>query len=156
MTPGELDATYRVQLVASLTSGQAERQPIIDMLQWMDRRKGGRLSARQAARTWIWSDLHLDHADAVWCFGRPLRSVEGMRRALLEAWRQTVDETDVVICLGDVTVGPASPAIDEALAALPGEKIFYWARSPDKSGLAIRGARRTPGPTQTRALSTSH
>ena len=47
-----------------------------------------------------------------------------MRRALLAAWRQTVDETDVVICLGDVTVGPASPAIDEALAALPGEKIL--------------------------------
>ena len=47
-----------------------------------------------------------------------------MRRALFEAWRQTVDETDVIICLGDVTVGPANPPIDEALAALPGETIL--------------------------------
>ena len=109
----------------SLMSGHAERRPILEMLQSMDRSKGGRLSANQAARTWIWSDLHLDHADVVWCFDRPFRSVEGMRRALFEAWRQTVDETDVIICLvGDVTVGPANPPIDEALAALPGETIL--------------------------------
>ena len=46
-----------------------------------------------------------------------------MRQALFQAWRQAVVETDVVICLGDVTVGPADPAIDAALAGLPGEKI---------------------------------
>ena len=47
-----------------------------------------------------------------------------MRRALVEVWQQTVDATDLVICLGDVTVGPARRAIDEALAMLPGDKIL--------------------------------
>ena len=47
-----------------------------------------------------------------------------MRRALVEVWQQTVDATDLVICLGDVTVGPARRAIDEALAMLTGDKIL--------------------------------
>ena len=29
-----------------------------------------------------------------------------------------------VICAGDVTVGPPSPAIDKELAGLPGEKVL--------------------------------
>ena len=47
-----------------------------------------------------------------------------MRPALVEVWQETVDATDLVICLGDVTVGPARRAIDEALAMLPDDKIL--------------------------------
>ena len=47
-----------------------------------------------------------------------------MRRALVELWQETVDATDLIICLGDITVGPARRAIDEALAMLPGDKIL--------------------------------
>ena len=124
MTPAALDAAYRAELVGSLMSGHADKRQSMEMLQWMHGNRGGRLSASQAARAWIWADLHLDHADVVWCFDRPFRSVEGMRRALLETWRETVGDNDVIICLGDVTVGPARPAVDEALGTLPGEKVL--------------------------------
>ena len=51
---------------------------------------------------------------------QPFRSIDGMRRALLDVWRHTVGENDTIIYLGDVTVGPPADAVDEALAALPG------------------------------------
>ena len=124
MTPAELDAAYRAQVVENLTNPDADMRQTIEMLHWMDCNKGSCLSADQAGRTWVWSDLHLDHADAIRCFKRPFRNVEGMRQALFEAWRQAVAETDVVICLGDLTVGPANRTIDAALAGLPGEKIL--------------------------------
>ena len=51
---------------------------------------------------------------------RPFR----MRSALLEAWRQTVSETDTLVCLGDVAVGPCVDELDAALAELPGRKVL--------------------------------
>ena len=124
VTPAELDAAYRSQVVGNLTSRDADMRETLEMLHWMDCNKGGRLSGDQAARTWVWSELHLDHADAIRCFKRPFGNVEEMRRALFEAWRRAVAETDLVICLGDVTVGPANRTIDAALAKLPGEKLL--------------------------------
>ena len=94
------------------------------MLAWMETHAGGRLAANQVARTWIWSDLHLNHTAIIWAGSRPFGSAAGMRKALLEAWQETVAETDLIICLGDVTVGPPVAAVDEVLAALPGDKIL--------------------------------
>ena len=124
MTPAALDAAYRAELVGSLMNGHADQRQIMEMLQWMQANKGGRLSEGEAARAWIWADLHLDHADVVRCFDRPFRTIEGMQRALLEAWRSTVGDNDMIICLGDVTVGPATPAVNEVLGAMPGEKVL--------------------------------
>ena len=124
MTPAALDAAYRGELVGSMMSGYGNKRQNMEMLQWMSSNRGGRLDASQTARAWIWADLHLDHADIVWCFDRPFRTVEGMRRALLETWRETVDDSEMIICLGDVTVGPPRPVVDEALGALPGEKVL--------------------------------
>ena len=124
----ELDVAYRDQLEAVLARPRTPWHVIPwqtrMMLAWMENHAGGRLAADDVARAWVWSDLHLDHRDLVWHFGRPFRTVDGMRRALLEAWRQTVGESDLVICAGDVTVGPPNAAIDEELAALPGEKLL--------------------------------
>ena len=123
-----LDVAYREQLEAKLARPWAPWQVVPwqtrAMLAWMETHAGGRLAADEVARAWIWADLHLDHRDIVGHFSRPFRSVDEMRRALLEAWRETVGESDLVICAGDVTVGPPNPAIDEELAALPGEKVL--------------------------------
>ena len=94
------------------------------MLAWMKTHTGGRLGASEVGRTWIWSDLHLDHAEVVWCFNRPFRTSQAMCRALVEAWRETVEESDRIICLGDVTVGAASRGIDNALASVPGTRVL--------------------------------
>ena len=46
-----------------------------------------------------------------------------MRGALLAGWQETVSQDELAICLGDVTIGPALPAVDEAPAAPPGTKM---------------------------------
>ena len=124
MTPAELDTLYRGQLVGSLMGGHVAKRQIMAMLHWMDGSKGGRLSAEQASRSWIWSDLHLNHGAIIVAGGRPFRDSTRMRGALLAAWQETVSEDELIICLGDVTIGPALPAVDEALAALPGTKVL--------------------------------
>ena len=118
MNPIALDALYRAQLESALA---AERAPwhttpwqTQAMLAWMATRAGGRLSPGQANRTWVWSDLHLDHAEVIPVFSRPFRTIWQMQTALLQAWLQTVDEADIIICLGDVTVGARRAALDEA------------------------------------------
>ena len=128
MTPAALDAAYRAQFEAALARRRAAphtiRAQTRAMLAWMKTHAGGRLGAGEVGRTWIWSDLHLDHADVVWCFNRPFRTSQAMCRALVEAWRQTVEEGDRIICLGDVTVGVPKRGIDRALATLPGTRIL--------------------------------
>ena len=129
----DLDPLYRAQLEAQAQdAGRPGLRPaeVVNqwqregMLAWMKTRAGGRLGAGQTTRTWVWSDLHLDHAEVISVFGRPFRTLGQMQRALIKAWQQTVDEADTMICLGDVTVGPQRAALDEALAALPGTKVL--------------------------------
>ena len=45
-------------------------------------------------------------------------------------WQETVSQNELTICLGDVTIGPALPAVDEAPAALPRTKMVI-ARNHD-------------------------
>ena len=47
-----------------------------------------------------------------------------MRAALLESWRETVSETDLIIGLGDATIGPAVVFLDDVLMMLPGDKVL--------------------------------
>ena len=124
MTPAELDATYRGQLVGSLMTGHVEKRQIMAMLHWMDSSKGRRLSAEQAADSWVWSDLHLNHGAIISAGGRPFGDTMTMRGALLAAWRERVREDELIICLGDIAVGPRIPALDEVLGTLPGTKIL--------------------------------
>ena len=128
ITPAVLDAAYRAQLNAALARRRAaphtNSSQTRAMLAWMKMHRGGRLGASEVERTWIWSDLHLDHAEVVWCFNRPFRTSQAMCRALVEAWRETVKKSDRIICLGDITVGVANRGIDKALATLPGTRVL--------------------------------
>ena len=47
-----------------------------------------------------------------------------MCRTMVEAWRDTVEESDRIICLGDVAVGIANRGIDNTLATLPGTRVL--------------------------------
>ena len=92
-----LDGAYRAQLQAALTRERAAWHTIPwqtrAMLAWIETHAGGRLPANQVARTWIWSDLHLNHTAIIWAGSRPFWSAAEMRKALLEAWQETVAET---------------------------------------------------------------
>ena len=94
------------------------------MLAWMETHEGGCFGADQVARSWVWADLHLNHQAIIWSGQRPFRDTTAMRTTLLTAWKETIGEDELIICLGDVTVGASTPAIDEALAALPGNKLL--------------------------------
>ena len=100
MTPAELDAAYWGQLVGSLMTGHVEKRQIMAMLHWMDSNKGRRLSAEQAAESWVWSDLHLNHGAIISAGGRPFGDTTTMRGALLAAWRERVREDELIISLG--------------------------------------------------------
>ena len=54
-------------------------------------------------RTWIWSDLHLGHAEnTIGAFDRPFLTVPD--DCLVDAWRNYVADDDTILCLGDVGV----------------------------------------------------
>ena len=75
---------------------------------------------------WIWSDLHLGHADSVWYFDRPFIDPEHMDQSLHRAWTRTVDPGDTIICLGDVALPELWGRQLRRLRAAPGRKILVF------------------------------
>ena len=128
MRPAELDAVYREQLRDTLARSRTAWHIVPwqtrALLAWMETHEGGCLGADQVARSWVWADLHLNHQAIIWSGQRPFRDATAMRTALLTAWNEMIREDELIVCLGDVTVGPPSPAVDEALAGLPGTKLL--------------------------------
>ena len=82
VTPAALDAAYRA-LLKTAHAGKRAWYTIPwqtrAMLAWMKTNSGGHLGAGQVARVWIWSDLHLNHAEVVSCFSRPSPYLVGAR-----------------------------------------------------------------------------
>ena len=56
---------------------------------------------------WVWSDLHLGHANIIRYTGRPFRDAAEMDAALWAAWTETVGPEDPLVCVGDVAMGRA-------------------------------------------------
>lgn len=78
-----------------------------------------------AGRTWIWSDLHLRHANIIRHCNRPFAHREQMDDALLDAWESTVGPDDTVLCGGDVALaGALGPKDIERIRRLPGRKLL--------------------------------
>ena len=127
LTPEELDTLYSEHLTWTLmppVAAHVTRWQTRATLVWMKSHHGRRIDSLTAADCWVWSDLHLNHGGILVHGKRPFTSTRAMRDALLETWELTVDAADVVICLGDVTVGPPVRELDVALAALPGAKLL--------------------------------
>lgn len=69
------------------------------------------------------SDLHFYHKNIMALANRPFSSVEEMNTALIASWNKTVQATDEVYILGDVTMKGASYAA-EVLRQLNGHKYL--------------------------------
>lgn len=54
------------------------------------------------------SDTHFFHKNIIKYCNRPFSSVEEMNEGLIENWNNTVSDTDIVYCLGDVVLGRPS------------------------------------------------
>lgn len=72
---------------------------------------------------YISSDHHFDHSNIIEYTDRPFESVEEMNTELLNNWNKTVDETDTVLYLGDLSLGTTGQQ-KEWLNRLNGEFIF--------------------------------
>jgi calcineurin-like phosphoesterase family protein len=73
---------------------------------------------------YIWSDLHLGHANIIKYGNRPFADVEAMNKALIHAWRVTVKPGDTVINLGDVSLKENKEYLSTTIRSLPGYKIL--------------------------------
>ena len=106
----DLQAHYRTEL-ARMLGPEGDRCVNPKTTAWMLRHtaatEGGTYMPDSGARTWIWSDLHLHHKNIIRYCNRPFQSVEAMNEALLAAWKETVGESDTIICGGDIALAGA-------------------------------------------------
>ena len=76
-------------------------------------------------RTWVWSDLHLRHANIIKYCNRPFASAEDMDLALMTAWESAVADDDMVLNGGDIALAGSLRESDRtAIRDAPGRKLF--------------------------------
>ena len=73
---------------------------------------------------YIWSDLHLYHANIIEYEDRPFSSLEEMNAALLENWQKTVKSNDIIFNLGDFMFNTKKDIVNNILQQMPGHKIL--------------------------------
>jgi len=127
MEPEELDRLYHEHLMravrppvsAHVVAWQTRLQLI-----WMETAVGAAIDPAAAERTWLWSDLHLEHAGIIQHGDRPHPNVHAMNAMLLAAWRDLVRSDDTIVCLGDVTLREPSAKMLSKLSTMPGRKLL--------------------------------
>ena len=78
-----------------------------------------------AVRTWVWSDLHLNHDEIIHQCGRPFTTGEEMNEALLHRWRLHVRRGDTIVNGGDAAwPGTLGTAFRARVGRLPGRKVL--------------------------------
>jgi calcineurin-like phosphoesterase family protein/2'-5' RNA ligase len=85
-------------------------------------------------RTFLISDLHLDHVNIIRYCKRPFHNVNGMNTVLVNNWNRTVRRKDTVYFLGDMSFGKGSRSADYWLSKLNGNIIFIRGFSIKPSG----------------------
>ena len=102
-----------------------------------------RIIETPAAKTWIWSDLHLRDPGAFESSSRPFPNLRAMEARMLEAWHNNVGADDTIVCLGDVAHPNAFDDQDlvKQLRACPGRRVLVvgnhdlgWQRPLEEAG----------------------
>ena len=73
---------------------------------------------------YIWSDLHLGHANIIEYGERPFQNIEEMDNNLINNWKKTIKPNDIIINLGDFAFKQPRIYLKELLKDLPGYKIL--------------------------------
>ena len=127
MEPEELDKLYGEHLMRALRPPQSSHvvawQARLQLI-WMETAVSASIDPAGAERTWIWSDLHLEHAEIIRHGDRPHRDVHAMNAMLLSAWRERVGDDETIVCLGDITLVEPSAQILSKLSTMPGRKLL--------------------------------
>ena len=105
MNPTQARGHYRAQMerARDAVAGRRKRK-FKAMITMIDAHPAGTL-ALDPAHTWVWSDLHLGHANVIEYSDRPFPDVDAMNEALWRAWEETVGPEDTVVVAGDVAMG---------------------------------------------------
>lgn len=80
--------------------------------------------ARAPGTVWVWSDLHLGHANIIGYAGRPHGNVWHMDHSLLAAAQGCVAADDWLLFVGDLAMWKDVPTREAWLAACPGQKAL--------------------------------
>ena len=76
-------------------------------------------------RVWVWSDLHLGHANIIEYQHRPYPSVHAMDADLWWGWHEASARDRTVVCVGDIALSDAVCAATwERIGALPGSQVL--------------------------------
>ena len=81
--------------------------------------------------TYLVSDTHFDHKNIIKYCNRPFSSVEEMNEVILNNWKDTINDDDLVFFLGDMAFGRGSKKPKWWLSQLPG-RIVYLKGSHDQ------------------------
>ena len=126
MTTDEAHRLHRRELQRLLTSD--EKHTNRKTTRWLLReteRTQAAVYEETDATTWIWSDLHLHHANIIRYCERPFGSRDEMDEALFDAWYEHVREADTIICVGDLALGGSLDSRRlERVRGMPGRKLL--------------------------------
>ncbi len=78
----------------------------------------------RGSRTYVISDLHLDHKNVIRFCKRPFKSLNAMNKILIGNWNNIVRPKDNVYFLGDLAYGKGSKSTDYWLNKLNGNITF--------------------------------
>lgn len=127
MDAAALKALYERELVADLdrlTCAADERAAAARILTASCHLPPGDIREADHAAVWVWSDLHVGHAETIAAFVRPFDTADAMDDTLFGHWCRVVGPDDVIVCLGDVAVQGVSGRCLRRLRAAPGRKIL--------------------------------
>ncbi len=122
----ELKHLYLEELQSVLASEKPRARP--RGIQWIIKHTDSHPVAvhrPDAHRTWVWSDLHLRHANIIKHCGRPFADAREMDRTLLTAWTSIGGPDDTVLDGGDVALAGSLGERGRArVGAAPGRKLL--------------------------------
>ena len=79
---------------------------------------------RDGHRTWVWSDLHLRHANIIKYCNRPFTDADEMNKAMVDRWNDLVDDGDEVWIVGDLVLGQLTVNLSAHVWRLKGRKLL--------------------------------
>ena len=82
------------------------------------------IKEERKSKTFLVSDLHLDHDNIIKYCKRPFRDAREMNYVLIKNWNSAIHEGDLVYYLGDLAFGRGSRNPDYYLEQLNGRKIL--------------------------------
>lgn len=80
-------------------------------------------SSTEKSNLYFWSDIHFGHNNIIKYSNRPFSSKEEMNQVMIENYKKTITDNDVVVWGGDIGF-MTPPQINALVKPLPGKKIL--------------------------------